>query len=155
MGLVKIIHVSLPVFPQPKIITNSLPKSISPYSSFVLMYWFILLKSISYSIHDLPFLFNKFTLDQATFSASQKCRLWADRYETLNYMISRCSKLAQRWLESRHDRVGKRDQLEIVQEIKICLYWQTLTQEQKLNLENLKRIMNWEKTTLPSLRNIE
>ena len=32
---------------------------------------------------------------------------------------------------------------------------QTLSQEQKLNLENLKRIMNSEKTTLPSLRNIE
>ena len=32
---------------------------------------------------------------------------------------------------------------------------QTLTQEQKINLENLKRIMNGEKTTLPSLRDIE
>ena len=29
----------------------------------------------------------------------------------------------------------------------------TLTQEQKINLENLKRIMNEQKTTLPSLRN--
>ena len=32
---------------------------------------------------------------------------------------------------------------------------QTLTQEQKLILRNLKRILNSEKTTLPSLRNIE
>ena len=32
---------------------------------------------------------------------------------------------------------------------------QTLTQEQKVNLENLKRIMNREKTTLSSLKNIE
>ena len=32
---------------------------------------------------------------------------------------------------------------------------QTLSQEQKLNLENLKRIMNSEKITLPSLRNVE
>ena len=31
----------------------------------------------------------------------------------------------------------------------------TLTQEQKVSIENLKRIMNREKTTLPSLRNIE
>ena len=30
---------------------------------------------------------------------------------------------------------------------------QTLSQEQKLNLENLKRSLNSEKTTLPSLRN--
>ena len=32
---------------------------------------------------------------------------------------------------------------------------QTLTQEQKINLGNLKKIMNEQKTTLPSLRNIE
>ena len=32
---------------------------------------------------------------------------------------------------------------------------ETLSQEQKVNLENLKRIMTREKTTLPSLRNIE
>ena len=32
---------------------------------------------------------------------------------------------------------------------------QTLSQEQKLNQENFKRIMNSEKTTLPLLRNIE
>ena len=32
---------------------------------------------------------------------------------------------------------------------------QTLSQEEKLNQENLKRIMNSEKTSLPSLRNIE
>ena len=32
---------------------------------------------------------------------------------------------------------------------------ETLSQEQKLNLENVKRIMNSEKTILPSLRNIE
>ena len=32
---------------------------------------------------------------------------------------------------------------------------ETLSQEQKVNLENVKRIMNREKTILPSLRNIE
>ena len=32
---------------------------------------------------------------------------------------------------------------------------QTLTREQKINLENSKRVMNEQKTTLPSLRNIE
>ena len=32
---------------------------------------------------------------------------------------------------------------------------ETLSQEQKVNLENVKRIMNTEKTILPSLRNIE
>ena len=32
---------------------------------------------------------------------------------------------------------------------------ETLTQEQQTNVENVKRIMNSEKTNLPSLRNIE
>ena len=32
---------------------------------------------------------------------------------------------------------------------------ETLSQEQKINLENIQRTMNSEKTTLPSLRNIE
>ena len=32
---------------------------------------------------------------------------------------------------------------------------ETLSQEKMINLENVKRIMNCEKTTLPSLRNIE
>ena len=32
---------------------------------------------------------------------------------------------------------------------------ESLSQEQKVNLENVKRIMNSEKTILPSLRNIE
>ena len=32
---------------------------------------------------------------------------------------------------------------------------ETQLQEQKINLENVKRIMSSEKTTLPSLRNIE
>ena len=33
--------------------------------------------------------------------------------------------------------------------------WATLRQEQKVNLENVKRIMNSEKTTFPSIRSIE
>ena len=32
---------------------------------------------------------------------------------------------------------------------------ETLSQEQKINLENVRRIMSSEKTILPSLRNIE
>ena len=32
---------------------------------------------------------------------------------------------------------------------------ETLSQEHKINLENVQRIMNWEKTSRPSLRNIE
>ena len=36
-----------------------------------------------------------------------KCRLWGDRDETINHIISECSKLAQKENKTRHDCVGK------------------------------------------------
>ena len=36
-----------------------------------------------------------------------KCRLCGDRDETINHVISECSKLAQKEYKARHDRVGK------------------------------------------------
>ena len=36
-----------------------------------------------------------------------KCRLCGDRDETINHLISECSKLAQTEYETRHDWVGK------------------------------------------------
>ena len=38
---------------------------------------------------------------------NSKCRLCGDRDETINHIISECSKLAQKEYETRHDRVGK------------------------------------------------
>ena len=38
---------------------------------------------------------------------NSKCRLCGDRDETINYIISECSKLAQREYKARHDWVGK------------------------------------------------
>ena len=38
---------------------------------------------------------------------NSKCRLCADRDETINHIISKCSKLAHREYKSRHDWVGK------------------------------------------------
>ena len=38
---------------------------------------------------------------------NNKCRLCDDRDETLNHIISECSKLAQKEYKARHDRVGK------------------------------------------------
>ena len=38
---------------------------------------------------------------------NSKCRLWGDRDETINHIISECSKLAQREYKARHDWVGK------------------------------------------------
>ena len=38
---------------------------------------------------------------------NSKCRLWGDRDETINHIISGCSKLAQKEYKSRHDWVGK------------------------------------------------
>ena len=38
---------------------------------------------------------------------NSKCRLCGDRYETINHIISECSKLAQKEYKARHDWVGK------------------------------------------------
>ena len=38
---------------------------------------------------------------------NSKCRLCSDRDETINHIISECSKLAQKEYKTRHDNVGK------------------------------------------------
>ena len=38
---------------------------------------------------------------------NSKCRHYGDRDETINHIISKCSKLAQKKYKSRHDWVGK------------------------------------------------
>ena len=38
---------------------------------------------------------------------NSKCRLFGDRDETINHIISECSKLAQKEYKTRHDWVGK------------------------------------------------
>ena len=38
---------------------------------------------------------------------NNKCRLCSDRDETINHIISECSKLAQKDYKTRHDWVGK------------------------------------------------
>ena len=38
---------------------------------------------------------------------TSKCRLCGDRDETINHIISECSKLAQKEYKTRHDWVGK------------------------------------------------
>ena len=38
---------------------------------------------------------------------NSKCRLCNDRDETINHIISECSKIAQKEYKTRHDRVGK------------------------------------------------
>ena len=38
---------------------------------------------------------------------NSKCRICGDRYETINQIISECSKLAQKDYKTRHDWVGK------------------------------------------------
>ena len=50
---------------------------------------------------------------------NHKCRLCGDRDETINHIISECSKLAQKEYKAKHDWVGKVIHLEMVQEISI------------------------------------
>ena len=49
---------------------------------------------------------------------NSKCRLCGDRDETINHIISECSKLAQRGYKARHDSVGKVIQWEMCKKCK-------------------------------------
>ena len=49
---------------------------------------------------------------------NSKCRLCGDRDETINHIISRCSKLAQKEYKARHDWVGKAIHLEMCKKFK-------------------------------------
>ena len=47
-----------------------------------------------------------------------KCRLCSDRYETINHIISECSKLAQKEYKTRHDWIGKMIDWEMCKQFK-------------------------------------
>ena len=49
---------------------------------------------------------------------NSKCRLCGDRNETINHIISECSKLAPKEYKTRHDRVGKVIHWEICKKFK-------------------------------------
>ena len=49
---------------------------------------------------------------------NSKCRLWGDRNETINHIISECSKLAQKEYKVRHHLVGKMIHWEMCQKFK-------------------------------------
>ena len=49
---------------------------------------------------------------------NSKCRLCSDRDETINPMISKCSKLSQKEYKPRHDQVGKVILLELCKKLK-------------------------------------
>ena len=57
---------------------------------------------------------------------NRKCRLCGDKDDTINHIISKCSKLAQKEYKTRHNWVGKNDPLGTVQEIVIKPYKQML-----------------------------
>ena len=50
---------------------------------------------------------------------NSKCRLWGDRDETINHIISECSKLVQREYKASHDWVGKVIHWEISKKFKL------------------------------------
>ena len=50
---------------------------------------------------------NKARIDKSKKKKNSKCRLCGDRDETINHIITECSKLAQKEYKARHDWVGK------------------------------------------------
>ena len=57
---------------------------------------------------------------------NSKYRLCSDRNETINHIISECSKLAQKAYKTSHDWMGQGDPLGDVQEIEIWPYEQSV-----------------------------
>ena len=49
---------------------------------------------------------------------NSKCELYCNRGESINHIISECSKLAQKEYKTRHDRVGKGIHLELYKKFK-------------------------------------
>ena len=49
---------------------------------------------------------------------NSRCRLWGDRGEKINHIISECSKLAKKEYKTRHDWVGKVIHRELCNEFK-------------------------------------
>ena len=65
----------------------------------------LLLKTHKKILKIIIIIINKARIDKT--QQNSKCRLCGDRDETINHIISKCSKLAQREYKARHDWVGK------------------------------------------------
>ena len=76
---------------------------------------------------------------------NSKCRLCGDRDETINHIISECSKLTQKEYKARHNWVGQGDLLGNVQEISIRPYKQMVyAQTQHLSSKMMRIKLLWD-----------
>ena len=75
---------------------------------------------------------------------NSKCRLWGDRDETINHIISECSKLAHREYKARHDWVGKVIHWEMCKKLKIDHTNKWYRQNPAPVLENATHKLLWD-----------
>ena len=78
---------------------------------------------------------------------NRKCRLCGDRDETINYIISECSKLAQKKYKARHDWVGKVIHLEMCKKFQFDHTNKWYMQNQAPILENDTHKLLWDFNT--------
>ena len=75
---------------------------------------------------------------------NSKCRLFGDRDETINHIISECSKLAQKEYKARHDWVGKVINSEMCKKLKFDYANKWYMQNPALVLENDTHKLLWD-----------
>ena len=75
---------------------------------------------------------------------NSKCRLCGDRYETINHIISECSKLAQKEYKATHDWVGKVIHREMCKKFKFDHAYKWYMYNTALVLENDTHKLQWD-----------
>ena len=74
---------------------------------------------------------------------NSKCRLCGDRDETINHVISECSKLAQKEYKNRHDWAGKMIYRELCKKLKLDQSTERYTHKPKTIRENEAHKILW------------
>ena len=75
---------------------------------------------------------------------NSKCRLCGDRDETINHIISKCSKLAQKEYKARHDSVGKMIHWEMCEKFKFDHIYKWYMHNPAPVLENDRHKLQWD-----------
>ena len=75
---------------------------------------------------------------------NSKCRLCDDRNETINHIISECSKLAQKEYKTRHDRVSKVIHWEMCKKFKFDPKNKWYMHNPASTLENYTHKLQWD-----------
>ena len=129
------------------------PHAITNYFHYNLSFvrWLILTLNkalLNYLLAQLSHLKNKIKIIMIMIinktQQNSKCRLCGDRGETINHIISECSKLAQKEYKARHDWVGKVIHWEMCKKFKFDLTKKWYMHNPAPVLENTTHKLLWD-----------